>query len=244
MIEPQVSVIIPVHNGALYLSEAIESVRAQKFANVQIIVVDDGSTDGTAAIAQGFSDIEYLLQSQNGAASARNKGVRMARGEYIAFLDADDLWTHGKLNAQLGVLQNRKADIVLGQVEQFLSPEIVVDENRARVPQETMPAFIPSAVMLRRKDFLRVGFFETNWQVGEFIDWFARATEIGLTHYALPQVVLRRRIHTTNQGVTKRQFQNDFVRIVKASLDRRRATTNAATSSTRCAQKAVAEVTT
>lgn len=235
-IEPTISVIVPVHNGARYLDEALESVRAQNFGKLQIIVVDDGSTDETARVAHSFPNIEYSYQAQSGAASARNRGVDLSRGEIIAFLDADDVWTPDKLRAQIEVLQKRQADIVLGHVEQFLSPEIDSAQNRARVPHEILPAFIPSAIMLRREDFLRVGFFETGWQIGEFIDWFARATEMGLTHHVLPQIVLRRRIHATNQGVSKRQFQNDFVRIVKASLDRRRAmnkSTNSATSSTR-----------
>ena len=229
---PLISVVIPVHNGALYLQEAIESVRSQNYSALQIVVIDDGSTDQTAHVAAQMSDIEYSYQAQSGAATARNNGVLQARGKYIAFLDADDLWTSGKLQLQIEILQNGGADIVFGQVEQFLSPDCT-DENSAHVPEGIMPAFIPSAMMLRREAFLRVGFFETSWQIGEFIDWFARATERGLTHCAPPQIVLRRRVHRTNQGVSKRQFQSDYVRIIKASLDRRRQS-QSATSSTRC----------
>ncbi len=220
--QPLVSVIVPVHNGVRYLGAALESVRAQNYGNLQIIVIDDGSTDETARVATQFDDIEYSYQVQNGAASARNNGVQQARGKYLAFLDADDLWMGDKLHLQLQALQNGGSNIVLGYVEQFLSPEIDARETTAHVPEETLPAFLPSAMILRRADFLRVGFFETSWQIGEFIDWFARATELGLTHQVLPQVVLHRRVHATNQGVTKRQFHLDYVRIVKASLDRRR----------------------
>ena len=227
---PLISVVVPVYNGARYLGAALESVRAQNRDDLQIIVIDDGSTDETARVAAQFGEIEYSIQTQSGAASARNNGVRQARGECLAFLDADDLWTSGKLDAQFQALQNGAADIVLGHVEQFLSPEIDARATTSQVNAETLPAFLPGAMMLRRADFLRVGEFATDWEIGEFIDWFARATELGLTHHVLPEVVLRRRVHATNQGVTKRQFQRDYVRIVKASLDRRR---QIATSSTR-----------
>jgi glycosyltransferase involved in cell wall biosynthesis len=97
---PFISVVIPARNAAAYLPEAIASVRAQTFLDYEIIVIDDGSTDGTSQIAAGFSGVRCLKQSNRGAAAARNAGIAMARGRYIAFLDADDLWLPDKLDKQ------------------------------------------------------------------------------------------------------------------------------------------------
>ena len=98
MKKPLVSVIIPTYNSAGYIEEALESVFEQTLQDFEIIVVDDGSTDGTGEVLRKYGDrIRYIYQENNGPASARNGGIRVARGEYIAFLDADDLWVSTKL---------------------------------------------------------------------------------------------------------------------------------------------------
>ena len=90
---PAVSVIIPTHNRAAMVREAIESVLAQSYADRELIVVDDGSTDGTrAAVAAFLPQLTYIYQEHQGVSAARNRGAAMARGEYLAFLDSDDLW--------------------------------------------------------------------------------------------------------------------------------------------------------
>jgi glycosyltransferase involved in cell wall biosynthesis len=99
---PSVSVVIPVRNGARYLGEAIESVLAQSRAAYECLVIDDGSTDATAAVAQTFGDaVRYVRRAHNGVSAARNLGLALARGELVAFLDHDDTWLPGKLEAQL-----------------------------------------------------------------------------------------------------------------------------------------------
>lgn len=222
------SVVIPCHNNARYLGEAIQSVLAQNRLPVQIIVVDDGSTDETERVARSFSQIEYSKQAQSGAAAARNRGVEQARGEWLAFLDADDLWTTGKIERQMKVfevLENDEPTMVFGHVQQFFSDDLD-DATRAktRLADEFLPAYVPGAMLMRREDFLRVGTFGTTWEIGEFLDWYGRAVEIGFRSHVLPEIVLRRRIHATNQGMTKRDCQRDYVRILKAALDRRRQT--------------------
>lgn len=100
MPEPLISVVIPAHNTEKYLPEALESVRSQTFSDYEILVVDDGSTDRTAEIAASYPDVLLFLQNKRGAAAARNTGIRAARGKYIAFLDADDVWLPSKLEKQ------------------------------------------------------------------------------------------------------------------------------------------------
>jgi glycosyltransferase involved in cell wall biosynthesis len=218
-----VSVVIPAHNAQKYLGEAIESVREQTVAAQEIIVVDDGSTDDTARIAQSFADVKYLFQENSGSAGARNNGAQQARGQLLTFLDADDLWTPHKLELQIAALQTKECDMVFGQAQQFISPDLS-DAERAKIhlPNEHLPAIVAGAMLLRRDDFFRVGPFETSWQIGDFIDWYLKAGDSGLQSCILPDVVLRRRIHTSNMGVLQRDARGDYVRILKASLDRRR----------------------
>src|SRR5437667_12630279 len=111
---PLVSVVIPCYNGERYLAEAIESVLAQRYEPLEIIVVDDGSTDRSAEVARHFGDaVQYVCQPHAGAAAARNRGVGLATGDLIAFLDADDVWTEGRLARQVQVLE---ADPSVGMV--------------------------------------------------------------------------------------------------------------------------------
>jgi glycosyltransferase involved in cell wall biosynthesis len=218
-----VSVVIPAHNAEKYLGAAIESVRAQTLAPHEIIVVDDGSTDGTARIAQSFADVKTIFQENSGAAAARNNGAQNARGEFLAFLDADDLWTPQKLEWQIAALQSEHCDMVFGQAQQFISPELSEDERaKIHLPNENIPAIAPGAMLITRADFFRVGLLETSWEVGEFIDWYLKAGDAGLQTHVLPEVVLRRRVHTSNMGVLQKDARGDYVKILKASLDRRR----------------------
>jgi glycosyltransferase involved in cell wall biosynthesis len=99
---PLVSCIVPVSNGERYLREALDSILAQTYRPTEIIVADDGSTDTTPAVATCYGDrIRYVKQDNAGAPTARNRGLRLARGEFVAFLDSDDLWHPEKLERQM-----------------------------------------------------------------------------------------------------------------------------------------------
>ena len=223
--KPLISVIIPVYNGERYLAEAIESALAQTYRPVEIIVVDDGSTDGTARVAERFSPPARLFfQTKSGVGPARNRGVSKARGSFLSFLDADDLWPPDRLSCQMAAFNaDPTLDMVFGHAQQFISPELTgrgkVKLDRAR---EVMPGYLASVLLIKRESFFRVGTFATNWRVGEFVDWYLKAKEAGLKSTMLDGVVLKRRIHTENMGIRERDFRTDYVRIIKASLDRRR----------------------
>lgn len=219
-----VSVVIPVHNGERHLSEAIESVLTQE-GDLEVIVVDDGSTDRSGEIASLYPGVRRLSQPHRGAAAARNAGVAAARGDRLAFLDADDVWMRDKLSLQSAALtQDAELDGVLGHVEQFHSPELSeVFKATVRCPEGSQPAFHPGALLIRRAAFDRVGPFDETLRIGETIDWFARAAERHLKFMMPPEVVFRRRLHETNQGVKQTGGRGDYVRALKAMLDRRRA---------------------
>ncbi len=220
-----ISVVMPVYNTVRYLGEALDSIQAQTLAPAEIIVVDDGSTDGSGELAAARPGVTVLRKANGGISDALNHGLARATGAWLAFLDADDLWLPDKLAQQAAVLAAEEAtDLVFGHVEQFHSPELPA-EFRARVqcPMGTEPAYLAGAMLARRASFDRVGAFNAAWKVGNFVDWFARAKETGLRMTMRPELVLRRRIHETNTGRAQPAARPDFARILKASLDRRRA---------------------
>ena len=222
---PSVSTVIPCFNGERYLGEAIRSVLDQDHDPLEIIVVDDGSTDRSAQVACGFGErVRLVAQPHAGAAAARNLGVQHAQGDVLAFLDADDLWTAGRLVRQLRVLESHaSADIVIGHTEQFVSPEIAEPERLAfRFDPGPAPARLSGALVVRRPAFERVGGFSTALETGEFVDWYLRAEELGLVSVMLPEVVLRRRLHRGNHGVVRRDAQQDYLSVIRAALERRR----------------------
>ncbi|MGD1906788.1 MAG: glycosyltransferase family 2 protein [Leptolyngbyaceae cyanobacterium] len=223
MSRPTISVIIPVHNREQYVTEAIKSILAQTCPATEIWAIDDGSTDKSADVIQRFGDrVHYHYQSNSGAATARNTGVELSQGDLLAFLDSDDLWVPEKLALQLAELEkNPDLAMVFGHVRQFCSPDWPTDQ-RPRITAEVMAGYHVGTLLVRRDAFHQVGPFETQWRVGEFVSWQAKATDMGLPMAMLPEVVMERRLHATNMGRTERTHSQDYLRIVRAALERRR----------------------
>ena len=220
-----ITVILPAYNGEKYLSEAVESILSQPYCPQEIIIIDDGSTDNTAAVAKSFGDaVQYHHQPNQGAGAARNNGINLAQGEFLAFLDADDLWTENKLAHQMHAFdRDPELDMVFGHVQQFHSPELADEvKQQIKIPAEIVPGQHVGTMLIKRESFQKVGPFRTDWEIGEFIDWYARAEELGLKSLMLPEVVMKRRLHKASQGTYKRQHQKEYVRVLKAALDRRR----------------------
>jgi glycosyltransferase involved in cell wall biosynthesis len=217
-----ISVVIPVYNTERFVRAALESVFAQEGdAEVQVVVVDDGSTDGSVEVVRGFGErVTLVLAEHGGIGAARNRGVELTTGEYLAFLDADDLWTPAKLRLQLDALTAPGApEMVAGMVEQFRDGP----EGRGRVG-DLMAGYVAGAMLMRRETFERVGPFQTGIRAGEFIDWYARAEEMGLTCMVLPETVLHRRIHDANTARTSGDNNKDTISVLRATLQRRRTT--------------------
>jgi glycosyltransferase involved in cell wall biosynthesis len=221
--QPLVSAIVPVRNCERYLAEALDSALAQTYQPVEIFVVDDGSGDGSGEIAKRYVPaVRYIFQTSAGAAAARNRAIPLAKGEFFAFLDADDVWLPDKLALQMAAFDAEPdLDIVTGYVQQFISPELDAEGMKGvYCPPEPMPGYSPIAMLVKREAFFRVGLFDENYQA-EFISWWARAVELGLHIKVLPELVARRRLHQTNLE-RSRNSRLEIVRMLKASLDRRR----------------------
>lgn len=217
-----VSVVIPVRNGVRYLGKAIESVLEQAYPDVEVIVVDNGSTDTSRDVAAAFgAPVRLIQEPRPGAAHARNSGVNLAHGEYLAFLDADDLWAPGKLQRQLNELETQPdLDMVFTFGENFLSPELTEEQGRAvNFLRGGGPFIIPSAMLARRESFLRVGPLP-DLREGEFIAWYGSALSLGLRSDVIEEVLLYRRVHLTNS--TRQSRPADLLRAAKMVLDRKR----------------------
>jgi glycosyltransferase involved in cell wall biosynthesis len=223
---PLISVMIGVYNGAPYLAEAIQSVQAQSYRPYELIVVDDGSDDGSADVAKRFDEVAYIHQERGGNGAARNRAVQAARAEFFAFLDADDRFAPEKLEHQMDALEaDAGLDMVFGYVREFVSPELTEEDRQGIRPPapEPLPWTAPNLMLIRRAAFEKVGGFSTELRVGVTVDWFARASEAGLRSLVLPEVVLERRLHTQNNGLRERDARSQYLHVLKAAMDRRRA---------------------
>ena len=211
---PLVSVVIPVFNGERFLREAVQSVLDQQYAPLEIIIVDDGSTDGTATVARSLpATVRYLHQPNQGPAAARNRGIEQAQGGLIAFADADELWPPAKLEFQLPYLISDPAvEIVMGRVQ--LLSETGLTESAFSVNL--------GCAVIRKSVFDRVGLFDETMRYSEDVDWFMRARESGAAIMTIDAVTLFYRQHEQNMTRGKSTSELNVLKALKRSLDRRR----------------------
>ncbi len=229
VVEPRISVVIPVFDRAeRMLHEAIDSVLAQTHPADEVVVVDDGSAEPVAPeIERRYGDVVDTIRRENGGiGAARNTGIEHTSGEWLAFLDSDDIWVPDKLERQVAVLESDPdLDAVYGLVEQFYDPE-ATPEFRERHPIK-LPvgeALLSTAQLIRRESFERIGPFDHRSAAVD-VEWQFRARDLGVRHHVLDHVVYRRRVHPGNIGVSLRDEGNrQRLLAIKASLDRRRAT--------------------
>ena len=223
-VAPDISVVIPVHNGERYLAAAIQSVLDQRHAGLELLVIDNGSTDATADVARSFSSIRYFHLVDKGLCKALNYGLGQCRGPFLGFLDADDLWSPNRLAVQLEAFaSNPGVEMVFGHVEQFISPEL--DESakaKLSIRNRHLPGRYRGSMLIRKESFWRVGPFEPSVDYGEFLDWYMRAEEQKIREVMVPEVLTLRRIHGANLGYTERHNRVELARVLKRGLDRRR----------------------
>ena len=217
-----VSVVIPVYNGESFLAEAVRSIQEQNHKLLEIIVVDDGSVDGTARLAAEL-DVRYSYQVNRGLPAARNRGLELSRGDVITFLDVDDLWSRNKLRLQLAHLsENTATEIILGYTQLV---QVLGFENGAHVSKEwSAPTLAMSmgAASFRRSVFDKIGLFDETQRYCDDLDWFMRARERGVSLLIHPQVTLYYRRHQNNMTNQIELGNQGMLRMLKKSLDRRR----------------------
>jgi glycosyltransferase involved in cell wall biosynthesis len=222
---PLVSVIIPVLNGERFLAAAVASVQRQRYPSIEVIVVDDGSTDSTAAVADSLgAGVRCIRQANAGPPAARNRGLEEARGALIAFLDADDLWAENKLEVQSERLfGDPELDVVMGTTQLF-RPRTATEGPTVAGEAEPAPVLLLSlgSALFRREVFDRVGRFDPSQRMDDDVDWFLRALEAGARILPLPHVVQYYRRHDRNITNAREVDRRFFLIALKKSLDRRR----------------------
>lgn len=223
---PLVSCVIPVFNGERYIAEAIESVLSQTVPIAEIIVADDGSDDGTVGVVGRFGEnITYVHQKNQGAPAARNQGARIASGEFIAFLDADDLWIDDKTERQLAQFrQHPDLGSCATYMQNFWMPEVAEELAGQKRGRLTAPqAGTASTVMVRASTFNQIGPFDTTLRHRDVQDWLIRMRDRGWRMETLPDVLVRRRVHRSNMSRNRSDHgEQELLRLAREALEGRR----------------------
>lgn len=214
MTDIQLSVIIPTYNRVDYLREAIESVLAQTFTDFELIVVDDGSTDGTRELAASYKGrVRYISQQNCGPSAARNNGIKNAVGRYIAFLDSDDIWLPEMLAKQVAMLSKDPAAGLtatgygLINTGHQLTGTIIMKEDEladARNGDLYKNFFATSSVMVKKLCFQTVGLFNENLHFAEDWDMWIRILQRYSFVY-LPEALMHYRVHPDKISATSLQ---------------------------------------
>jgi glycosyltransferase involved in cell wall biosynthesis len=216
----RISIVVPVRDGARYLPAALASLFQQTLPPDEVIVVDDGSTDGSAAIAEAIGGVRVIRSSARGPAAARNVGVLAASGDLIGFLDADDAATVDRLDLQVGALRRTaSSDGAVGLAVNVPDrSEDIPDRSRARLP---VRSFALGSLLLRRAAFDAVGLFDEQLVAAEGVDWVARARRAGFRWATLDEIVLLRRDHGANFSGSERS-RDGYLQLARAAIIRQR----------------------
>lgn len=224
MNRPLVSIIIPCFNGGRFLQEALASVERQRYPRLDPLIVDDGSTDDSAAIAAAMGErVRYVHQANKGLPGARNTGLRHARGELITFLDVDDVYSDDKIEIQAGLLeQNPGLGVVVGRLQKTRLAGYADDRPVFTPYEEPAPALKMDCALIRRAVFDRVGGFDETRTYCDDWDWFMRAREEGIEIRMHDEIVAEYRRHDSNMTNQAEIGNHHTLLMLKNSLERRR----------------------
>ena len=219
---PKVSVIIPTYNRVAMLKEAVDSVLAQGFEDLELIVVDDGSTDGTSEEIKNYGGrVKLIQQPQNrGVSAARNRGILQAKGKYIAFLDSDDLWVKGKLKIQVEFLDSNPqyplcyTDEIWIRRGKRVNPKLKHAKYSGWIFEKCLPlcTISPSSACMRKTLFAKVGLFDEALPVCEDYDLWLRITA-RFPVFLIPRKLIIKRGGHSDQ-LSQRSWGNDRFRVI------------------------------
>src|SRR5579863_1839677 len=198
---PLVSCIIPTRNGERYLGQAIESLLAQTWQPIEIIVVDDGSSDRSAEIAAAFGKaVRVASHPVANPVIARNYGMSLAAGAFFGFLDHDDLWIPEKLTLQMAAFdEDPNLDVSVGMIQRFTQAS---PRDAMTMIGSAVPGYLTIAMLARRQAFERVGALNPTHFHSDSAEWFLRARAHGIKVRLLPQTLVYHRDHDSNQSLT------------------------------------------
>lgn len=221
MTTPLVSVVVGCFNGERFLQEALESVFAQEFDSYEVIFVDDGSTDGSAEIARSFP-VHYIRQENQGVATARNAGLTVARGEFVTFLDADDVFVSSRLGVQASyLLDHANVGCVLGRQDWLFEDGHSAAELSYDPIYGELGGIQLITAMVRRDVMQQLGGFDPTFRNAEDRDLLLRMRERGIEIVVLSHLVLRKRVHGTNKSRTH-PANHPMLRSLREKVQRQR----------------------
>ena len=218
----RLSVIIATRNRADFVADAIDSVLAQPHANLEILVVDDGSVDGTAEVVGKYpSPVRYIYREQAGPSASRNYGIKLATGDFLGFLDDDDVWSPDKLAVQLPpLLHSPDVEIVLGHTQRMIRERGEHSQRKFVSYQAPVRLYSLGCALFRPAVFDRVGMLDERMLHAEDDDWFMRARSLRVRMLFLSEVTLYYRFHESNMSYDKKEKMPYMLRLVKNRLDR------------------------
>ena len=220
------SVVLPVYNSQNTINESLGSVLTQLSSDDEVIIVDDGSSDSTISIIESISDkrIRLLRHTYNqGISESRNSALSIATGDYIAFIDGDDVWPELRQKQIKEIILKRPVDMIFGLIEHFYCPTLTHDEREKFHLPRPQIGCIPGSTVLSRNCIEKVGKFNTNLSSGEFIDYIARLKPYSPVQLKLDIPVLRRRIHRNNHTTKNKEGQFDYLKVIRKHLQRNKA---------------------
>ncbi len=220
---PLVTVVIPVYNSAKFLAAALDSVFAQTYRPIEVIVVDDGSTDNSAEIVRDYPKVQYFYQSNQGVSVARNVAIAAAKGEFIAFLDADDLWKPEKLSLQIAyMLENPDIGITGTKAINFLESDTQLPPWLRDDPNwEEEKVMIPSTMVVHKSVFSQVGDFSPDYRASQDTEWLWRAKDAKIPMFNINEILTLRRFHGSNVSwLMAGTHKSRMLRIIKDSIAR------------------------
>ena len=224
---PLISCVVPVFNGERFLTEALESIFAQTYRPIEVLVVDDGSTDGTADVLARFADrIEVIRQENAGPAASRNRGLAAATGAFVAFQDADDIWLPEKLELQMECLAAQpEAALCTCLIQNFWVPELSGEAEQLRATEHARPRVASwQGVLAKREVFGEVGNMDSEIPQNDAREWMHRARTMGVGIAHVDKVLVQRRVHPDNWSRHRGKLEPELVlRLAERALARRRA---------------------
>lgn len=220
--EPRVSVLIPCYNAGRYLGAALDSVLAQTYRNFEILVVDDGSEDDSAAVAARYPQVRYFRNAHSGISVTRNLAISKACGEILVFLDADDLWVPEKLEKQVAYLDSHpECQLVYTLVQNFFdgNPETMTQRQEQLLNANMDNCLVTCCI--RRDLYETYGGYREDYPYGEDTHWVTRLWAAGVNmKHCIPEALYLRRIHDSNISLTHRKVEQKNIMALMADAIR------------------------
>ncbi len=220
---PLITCIVPVFNEERFLQEALDNVFHQSYRPLEVIVVDDGSTDRTKHIATSYGErVRYLWQANAGPWVARNLGICSSHGEFVSFLDADDVWHKEKLTRHLARFELRpELDVSVCLIQNFWVSELQEEEKKFQNTRRSspIPGYVAPGMFVRRTQFETVGLFDQNLRHAAATDWFLRAARKDTVVELLEETLVFRRLHQLNRSrIHASNSQNEYLQILQKHI--------------------------